>query len=314
MLRWLRWLCCGMIGHAALLSAMLGFAAQPVAAIGLSKQYHVALHPDGQPPINIFVEELGQGPVILLLHGLGASTYYWRQVAPRLAPHYRVMAIDLRGFGRSDKPFDQIYGVADHAAVVRAFIKSQNLQRITLVGHSYGGMVALRLAVDRQLEPHRIARLIAMATPAFPQTYSSGVRFLNKPLIPYLTLLAVPSELIASIALMTEKFGFERFSDRDISIYADPLSSPGGPHALISTARQIVPPDLDRIIARYQTITKPTLALWCREDQVVPLATGERLARTIPRARLAVLEGCDHMPAEQAPAAVVAEVRRFIGR
>jgi pimeloyl-ACP methyl ester carboxylesterase len=314
MLRWVRALCRGW-GFVAVWLA-IAMAAQPARAesVARSTGYFVTLQPDNQPPLKIYVEEMGSGPVILMLHGLGGSSYSWRHVAPRLATTHRVIALDLRGFGRSDKPFDQSYAPADHAAVVRATIKALNLSRITLAGHSFGGMVALMVAMDRRLEPHRIAKLVTLAAPAYPQTFSAGVRFLNKPLIPYLALLMVPSEVIATITLMTEKFGFDRYSNQDISIYADPLTDPGGPHALIATARHIVPPDLHRIIARYGTIAKPTLVLWCREDQVVPVSTGERLARAIPNARLAVMEGCDHMPAEQAPQAVVREIRRFLDR
>ncbi len=327
MLRWVRELGQGIAILMALAAVSAGSVALGLVIPGLvipgsavmaaggpraSTAYHVTVTPDGQPPVKIHVEEMGSGPVILLIHGLGGSTFYWRHVAPRLATTHRVIAIDLRGFGRSDKPFDQTYGVADHADVVRAFIRQANLSRITLVGHSYGGMIALRLVLDRRLEPWRISRLVAMSAPAYPQNYSPGVRFLNRPLLPYVALLAVPSELIAAVALWGERVGFDQLSERDISIYAEPLAAPGGPHALISTARQIVPPDLDRIIARYPTVAKPTLVLWCREDQVVPLSTGERLARTIPRARLAVIEDCDHMPAEQAPAAVALELRRFL--
>lgn len=290
-------------------------AAKPAANKSASSTgYHVRLHPDGQPPLSVYVEELGSGPVLLLLHGLGGSSYTWRQVAPLLAQNHRVVAIDLRGFGRSDKPFDQAYSPAHHAAVVRAFIKSQNLSQVTLIGHSYGGMVALMLALDRRLEPHRIARLVAIDAPAFPQAFSAGVSFLRQPVLPYVALMLVPSELTMTIAFMMEQVGFDRISNRDISMYADPLSDPGGPHALIETANQIVPPDFPALIARYPTMTKPTLIVWCRQDRVVPIASGRRLASLLPRARLAVLEGCDHMPTEQAPAALSAQILGFLGR
>lgn len=275
--------------------------------------YFMELRPEGQPPLRVHVEEAGAGPPLLLLHGLGASTYTWRHVARGLAPRNRVIALDLRGFGRSDKPFDQHYAPADHAAVVRAFIEARNLSRITLVGHSYGGMLALKLALDRRLAPHRIARLVVMSAPAFPQPFSAGVRFLRKPVLPYVALLVAP-ELTTAVSFMMEQVGFDRLTDRDISIYAGPLSEPGGAHALIETASRIVPANLNGLIARYPTMTKPTLVLWCGQDSVVPLRTGQRLAATLPRARLAVLDGCDHVLSEQVPEAVSAEIRRFVER
>lgn len=296
----------------AVLAAMTAAKASPGQEV--SKRYHVRLAPDGMPPLNVHVEEMGRGPVILLLHGLGGSSYSWRHVAPRLATTHRVIALDLRGFGRSDKPFDQAYGTHDHAAVVRAYIRAANLTRVTLVGHSYGGLIALRLAMDRRLEPHRIARLVIMDSPAYPQPFTAGVALLRKPVLPYVLLKIIPPELTTMVAMMMESVGFDRVTNRDIAIYADPLSEPGGPHALVETALQIVPPDLDRVIARYPTISKPTLALWCREDRVVPVSTGARLARTIPGARLVTLEGCDHLPAEQNPIGVSLEIRRFLQR
>lgn len=294
-----------------LIPALSAIAAEPGSApVGFT----VRLHPEGQPPLDVYAEEMGAGPPVLLLHGLGGSSYTWRHIAPRLAERHRVVALDMRGFGRSDKPFDESYGPADHVAVVKAFIVARNLSGLTLIGHSYGGLIALLTAMDRRLAPHRITRLVTMSAPAFPQPISSGVRFLRQPVLPYIALFLVPPELTTTLALMMEKVGFDQITSRDISIYAGPLSDPGGPHALIETARQIVPPDLDRIIARYPAMTKPTLVLWCRDDQVVPVASGQRLAQTLPRARLAVMDGCDHMPAEQAPAAVVWEIRRFLAR
>lgn len=312
MLRWLR----AVQSRIALISLTMLMAALPSAAdaVGRSSGYVVRLAPEGQPPVDIYAEEMGRGPVVLLLHGLGGSSYAWRNVAPRLAARHRVIALDLRGHGRSAKPFDQHYSPDDHAAVVREFIRTQRLTGITLVGHSFGGMLTLKLAMDRRLEPHRIARIVVIDAPAYPQPFSPGVAFLRRPVLPYVALHLVPSELTATIAFMMEQFGFDRLTDRDITMYANPLSDPGGPHALIETASRIVPSNLHRLIARYPTITKPALVVWCREDQVVPLSSGIRLARELPRARLAVLDGCDHLPTEQAPAALSAEIARFLAR
>lgn len=293
-------------------------AAIPAAAsarvAGQSIDYRVEVRPDGQPPVMINIEEMGRGPVLLLLHGLGGSSYSWRHIAPILATSNRLVAIDMRGFGRSDKPFDQFYAPADHAAVVRAVIKQLRLAGVTLVGHSYGGIVALMLAMDHRLEPHRISKLVLMNVPAFPQPLTSAINFLRRPVLPYVVLNLIPAELPTAVAFMMESVGFDRLTQKDIAIYADPLMAPGGPHALISTAQQIVPPDLDRIVDRYPTITKPALVLWCRDDQVVPVSTGARLARSLPRARFAVIDGCDHVPPEQAPDRVASEMKRFLGR
>ena len=276
--------------------------------------YRLTVHPSGQPPLSLYVEEMGHGPTLLLLHGIGGSSYTWRSIAPVLAARHRVIAIDLRGFGRSAKPFDLAYSPLDHAEVVRAFLDERRLSRVTLVGHSYGGLVTLLLAMDRRLGQHRISRIVVIDTPAYPQQFSPGVEFLRRPLLPYLALHVLPPELPIALALMMERMGLERLDQRDVAVYADPLSEPGGPHALIETARQIVPPGFDRLIRQYRTITKPALVLTCRDDQVVPVATARLLARALPGARLTVLEGCDHVPPEQAPDAVIEAMRGFLAR
>ena len=153
-----RWLVCVgwlmavvAVGRLALPAAIAQGAGGPII------NYRMTVRPERQPPLSLYVEEMGRGPVLLQLHGIGGSSYTWRNIAPALASRHRVIAIDMRGFGRSDKPFDLAYSPLDHAAVARAFIKERRLAQITLVGHSYGGLVALLLAMDGSFEPHRIA-------------------------------------------------------------------------------------------------------------------------------------------------------------
>ena len=89
----------------------------------------------------------------------------------------------------------------------------------------------------------------------------------------------------------------------DINFYAMPFREPGAQHALIQSARQIRPAD-PRVLQRaYRTLRTPVQLIWCAGDQAVPLATGQRLAHILPRARLAVLDRCDHVPLEQRPRA-----------
>jgi pimeloyl-ACP methyl ester carboxylesterase len=94
--------------------------------------------------------------------------------------------------------------------------------------------------------------------------------------------------------------------------YAEPLESVECVRALCAAAESIVPPDLDRVVARYPEIDRPALLLWGRQDRVVPLWVGERLARELPRARLRVLERCGHLPPEEHPDASWAVVERFL--
>src|SRR5262249_14347275 len=98
-------------------------------------------------PLRLWVEEAGSGDPILLIHGLGANSYTWRYLAPALARTHHVLSVDLKGFGRSDKPIDAAYGVFDQARLLNALIARRKLTHLSIVGHSFGGGVALALTL-----------------------------------------------------------------------------------------------------------------------------------------------------------------------
>lgn len=275
------------------------------------RRYMVALSVPGQEQVALYTEEYGKGRPLLLLHGLGASTYTWRNLIPSLAQKHRVIAIDLKGFGRSQKPYNNAYSIHDHAALVSAFIRKRGLRDVTLIGHSFGGAVALMVTLEfNRKDPGRIRDLILMSAPAYNQPSTEFVRFMQTPVLPYAALTLIPPEL--SIWLSLDATEAQHISMDDISAYAEPFYDPAARHALITTARQIVPRDLKRLTARYPTIKQRTLIIWCDGDTTVPLATGKHLAKALPNAKLQVLNGCSHAPQHDRPRAVWNLMRRFL--
>jgi pimeloyl-ACP methyl ester carboxylesterase len=277
--------------------------------------YDLPITVSGQAPVRLHVEELGRGPPLVFLHGLGGSGYSFRFLIGPLARHHRVILLDLKGFGASEKPFDTSYAPGDHARLVAAFLRQQRLNGVTLAGHSFGGSVALLTALElNRGEPGRIRQLILMNTPAFPQTLPRTQSFLTLPVLPYLALGLVPPILSTRAALKTTRRMTAEPTDIDAIAYAEPLYEPGGRHAMVATARAIAAFDGRLAIPLYRTLRQPTLLIWCRQDPTVPLASGERLASTLPQARLAVLEQCDHAPAEEQPRETLNLMQAFIGR
>jgi pimeloyl-ACP methyl ester carboxylesterase len=111
--------------------------------------------------VKINYYEAGQGPPVILLHGIGACTYTWRYLAPALVADHRVFAIDLKGYGLSDKPEDGKYAMSDQADLVAEFIRTRDLHDLVLVGHSMGGGVTLMTYFKvRQDDPARIKKLV----------------------------------------------------------------------------------------------------------------------------------------------------------
>jgi pimeloyl-ACP methyl ester carboxylesterase len=267
-----------------------------------------------EAPVKLFYQEEGKGAPLLLIHGFGASTYTWRFVAPELARTHRVIAVDLKGFGQSDKPFDERYSVFDQAELLAQLIVEKDLRDLTLVGHSFGGGIALLLALEaNQRLEGRIARLVLLDSIAYPQNIPVFFRMLDMPLVSQLGVRMVPPSVQTRVALKIAYLDDSKIDPDEVEIYAAPLKTAAGKHAMIHSARQIMPKDLAEISQRYGTIEMPTLILWCDHDRIVPLEVGLKLRRSLRNSTLRLIEDCGHMPQEEQPASTLALIKGFIG-
>ncbi len=265
-------------------------------------------------PVKLYYHEEGNGSPLLLIHGFGTSTFTWRFVAPELAKTHRVIAVDLKGFGQSDKPFDEHYSVYDQAELLAQLIEEKDLRNLTLVGHSFGGGVALLLALQsNQRLDGRITRLVLLDSIAYPQNIPVFFRLLDVPLVSQLGVRMVPPSVQTRVALQIAYFDDSKIDPEEIELYAAPLKTAAGKHAIIHSARQIVPEDIEQLSERYKTIELPTLILWCDHDRIVPLEVGIKLRRTLPNSTLRLIEDCGHMPQEEQPASTLALIKGFIG-
>lgn len=274
--------------------------------------YRIALAVPGRPTTALYVEETGEGAPLILLHGLGGSLFTWRHVVAALSRDHRVIALDLKGFGQSDKPFDDHYSAADQAALVSAFIRKRGLSGITLVGHSFGGVVALRTARDFSREPGIIARLVVMDTPALQQNLSDGAWFFSVPGLPYMAMAVTPPELMTRMLLRLVSAPGRVVPESDVRGYAAPFYDMGSRHAFIATGQSIVDTNGPKMGLAYRQIAQPTLIVWCRRDRIVPVATGRRLAHVLPNARLTILNKCNHLPQDEVPGALLSTLLPFL--
>jgi pimeloyl-ACP methyl ester carboxylesterase len=297
------------------LVAFIYIVFSPKAQAQPSHVYDVAVAAPGQAPVRLHAEEHGSGPPLVLLHGLGGSGYSFRHIVGPLAQSHRVITLDLKGFGASEKPMDANYRPIDHAVLVATFLRQRRLSGVTLAGHSYGGAVALLTTLLlNQNEPWRVRRLVLMNTPAFPQPLPRAHHLLTLPVISYVVLAVVPPILNTRAALTSRLRTGPLATDADAKVYAEPLYDAAGRHALIATSRAVVETENESFIPYFRSIRQPALLVWCRADSTVPLATGERLHATLPRSRLAVLERCNHKPAEEQPAETASLIRDFARR
>jgi pimeloyl-ACP methyl ester carboxylesterase len=264
-------------------------------------------------PVKLYYEDAGSGSSVLLIHGFGASTYTWRHIAPELARTHRVVAVDLKGFGQSDKPFDSRYSVFDQAELLAQLIEEKDLHHLTLVGHSFGGGVALMLALEaNQRLKGRIAKLVLLDSIAYPQEIPVFFRLLDVPLVSQLGVRMVPPTVQTRVALRIAYLDDSKIDPEEVETYAAPLKTAAGKHAMIHSARQIMPDGIAELSGRYKTIQLPTLIVWCDHDRIVPFEVGLKLRRTLPNSTLKLVEGCGHMPQEEQPAATLGLLESFI--
>ena len=260
----------------------------------------------------LYVESCGEGRPLLLIHGFGATLYTWRSLVPVLARRHRVITVDLKGSGRAPKPADRHYSVLDQAGYVAELIEGENLTDLTVIGHSFGGGVALAALVGHALSPARIRSLVLIDSMAYRQRIPWFIAALQVPGLGPCMLRLSPPEMQVRLVLRAGYHDPGRITDDIVRTYAAPLRDAAARGALIETARAIPPDDVDALAARYGDIAVPTLLLWGRHDTIVPLDIGERLHRAIPGSRLVVIDDAGHLPHEERPEPVLRELEKFL--
>jgi pimeloyl-ACP methyl ester carboxylesterase len=285
------------------------------AAAGANAQtvtYRVDVSAITDPALELYVEESGAGQPVVFLHGLGESIFTWRKIVPAIAANHRAIAVDLKGFGKSDKPRDKKYTADDQATLIARLLEKLDITNATLVGHSFGGTVALRTALKKSVKDNeRIGRLVILAAPALPRSVASRFRQFDIPAtLPDAIAAALPADLMARFLLGEARGG--EIPETDIEGYAAPYRDVAAKLAFLATARSIILEKDKTIARRYRTIREPALLIWCRRDPIVPLYAGKRLRRTLPRSRLAILEGCHHLPQDETPEKLLNRLRPFL--
>ncbi len=263
--------------------------------------------------ISINYEDRGQGQPLILLHGYGASTYSWRYVSPYFSKSYRVIAIDLKGFGLSDKPVDDDYSVLDQSRIISEFMSVHNLENVILAGHSLGGAVSLlSYLMQSDHGAHHISKLILLDTASYKQDLPYFISILRVPIINEVALLLTSSNFKTRMILRKAFFDHSKITEEMVTTYAEYLSLPGASHALITAAKQMVPSNLEEISERYKSINIPVLLIWGEKDEIVPLEVGRKLAGNIPDAKLVVVPNCGHVPQEECPSQAIEVMESFL--
>ncbi len=241
----------------------------------------------------------GSGPALLLIHGIGDSADSWLEVIPELAKRHTVIAPDLLGHGDSDKPRAD-YSIAAYANAMRDLLAVLDIERVTVVGHSLGGGVAMQFAYQF---PERCERLCLVSTGGVAHEVHPLLRFASAPNADLvLPLLGSPgSRLLGHFTLAVLKaintdLGLD--ADHLIQVF-DALPDGAARRAFVRTLRAAVDwrgqaiTMLDRC---YLTQGMPTLLVWGARDAIIPVSHAHKAHGAMPGSRLEVFPETGHFP------------------
>ena len=258
--------------------------------------------------VRVHYQEKGTGTPLVLLHGYTSSTYSWKDVFEPLSKNFRVIAVDLKGFGFSEKR-DGDYTRRAQAVLVAHLLDYLKIERAWLCGNSMGGEIALNVALQN---PQRVAGLILIDSAGVEVSGGSSLApgYAKLPFVaPALTALALTSDRLVREGLEKSFYDDAKITDERVAYYYRPLRTRGGQLAALRARPQAgqfpIEQDLNRISA-------PTLIIWDAEDAVIPLEAGRKLNSLIKDSKLVVIEKCGHLPQEEMPERVLDEMTNFI--
>jgi pimeloyl-ACP methyl ester carboxylesterase len=261
------------------------------------------------------------GRPVVLIHGFGSSLHSWRKVAPGLAAAgFRVLALDLPGFGYSERPTAAAaYAPEAQAALVAEVLELLAVElgadpdggpgsgAVDLVGHSFGGGVALTLAANR---PERVRSLVLVDStlPTHSRARRSDLPF-YRPLV-YLLIRTVGLRRAFVRAALERSFHDDSLVTRElVDAYRSRLLLRGPAGAYRSLTAPI--PRV-RLAVDLAAIARPALVVWGEEDALIPARAGRRAAERLPDARFVALPACGHIPMEECPEALLEVLSGFL--
>jgi pimeloyl-ACP methyl ester carboxylesterase len=256
----------------------------------------------------IKVVELGDGPPLVFVHGLGGCWQNWLRNIPAAARHHRVIALDLPGFGASQMPRDAI-SIPGYAGTITALCHALGIATATVVGNSMGGLIAAELAISHPTFVQRLV-LVDAAGLSTERLHVRSLSALDR------AARAVRLSRAVSAPSVAKRPGLRRLALRMVAHHPERLSADLSHAILQGTGKEGFIPALAclpkaSIRGRLPEIRCPTLIIWGQQDRLVPLADADDIRRLIPNSQLVVFPDVGHVPMLEEPERFNAELAAF---
>ena len=258
--------------------------------------------------VNIHYQDTGpsKNPIpILFLHGFGASLQTWDTWSQSLSNEYRVISVDLPGFGLTGEDPSGIYTDERSVEVLEAFLKALQISKVVLVGNSMGGKFAWQFTARY---PNQVAKLVLIS----PDGYASpGIEYGKKPEIPAITQLYryFFSKTFLAMNLEPAYANPKTLNDDLVNRYYDLMLAPGVRGAILARMQQTVLKDPVPSLANIQV---PTLLIWGEKDAFIPISNSNDYLKVMPNVKRVSLPNIGHLPQEEQPTIGLAALKEFL--
>ena len=276
----------------------------------MSVRQTIEIH--GQP---VTFHKMGEGPPILLVHGITSSSRTWKSVMGRLAENHMVIAPDLLGHGRSSKPQGD-YSLGAYASGMRDLLVALDVPKATVVGHSLGGGIAMQFGYQF---PDRVSRLVLVDSGGIGPEVNPVLRAAALPGAEFvLPLLFTPTLHDAGLKVRNFLSGVGVHGNADVEGVAEgfaSLTKADARRAFIHTVRSVIDPTGQRVSAAdrlYLTQDIPSMIIWGDRDHIIPVSHADLAHELMPGSRLEIFPGAGHFPFNDDPERFINLLEDFI--
>jgi pimeloyl-ACP methyl ester carboxylesterase len=256
----------------------------------------------------------GEGPVLLLLHGIAGSSRTWIPAMELLQADYTVVAPDFVGHGHSAKPAGD-YSLSNFANWMRDLLVVLGLERATVIGQSFGGGVAMQFAYQF---PDRCERLVLVDAGGLGREVNWILRMVTLPAVEYVMPVLFPSFARRwgdPVARFADWVGLRSVPAMEIWHAYRSLTDTEGRQAFVRTMRSVIDPggqSVSAIDRLYLADRVPTLIVWGQKDRIIPVSHAYQALEASPRSKLEIMPGAGHFPQSEDPAGFVQILRDFL--
>ena len=272
--------------------------------------YEITSHKVDVNGVKVHYTEAGAGDPIIMIHGFPTSYHLWRNVMPGIAKTHRAIAIDLPGYGRSDKPLDIKYNFFFYEKVLNGFLDELGLQESALAVHDIGGPIGVFWAIRNQ---QRLTKLVLLNTLVYPEMSWAVKVFMLSLMTPGVRrFVASPRGIRAAL-----RFGVvhkARMTPEVLEPYTAPFEDPIAGKGLVRAGLGLSPKGFIEMAEKLSTLSVPIRIIYGENDRILPdvAKTFARVKQDCPQATITSLPGCGHFLQEDEPEQLAGLIAEFL--